>query len=59
MVLAVRAWRLREAAREALRMGDFVRAHRLAGEAQGLRGTGEGRALGLLVAWLGGGVGLE
>ena len=45
MILAVRAWKLRVAARDALRAGDFERAHALAVEAQDAQGSPEGQAL--------------
>jgi hypothetical protein len=52
MVLAVEAWQLRQAARQALDGGDVERALKLAGEAQGIQGTQSGEALRLLGAWL-------
>ena len=52
MVLAVEAWQLRQAARQALDGGDVERALKLAGEAQGIQGTQSGEALRLLSAWL-------
>ena len=45
MKLAVRAWRLRQSAREALAGGDFDRARGLAASAQRLHSTGTGAAL--------------
>jgi hypothetical protein len=42
MLLAVRAWKLRQAAREALAAGNFVSARRLAEEAQKLQSTPAG-----------------
>ena len=52
MLLAVEAWQLRQAARQALDAGDVERALALAHEAQGIQGTGSGEALRLLGAWL-------
>jgi hypothetical protein len=52
MLLSVQAWQLRQAARQALDAGDVQRALALAGEAQGIQGTGSGEALRLLGAWL-------
>ena len=52
MRLAVTAWRLREAARQALEAGEFARALGLASEAQHLHGTPGGASLRLLGAWL-------
>jgi hypothetical protein len=52
MLLAVKAWQLRQAARQALDAGDVERALGLAIEAQGIQGTGSGEALQLLGAWL-------
>jgi hypothetical protein len=52
MLLAVRAWQLRQAARRALDAGDVDRGLGLAAEAQGLQATGSGAALRLLGAWL-------
>jgi predicted amidophosphoribosyltransferase len=52
MVLAVKSWQLREAAREALAAGDVERALGLATEAQGIQGTDSGEAVRLLGAWL-------
>lgn len=40
MVLSVKAWQLREAARQALLAGEIGRALSLAGEAEGLERTG-------------------
>lgn len=45
MSLAVRAWRSRESARDALGTQDWVSAHHLAAEAQRLHDTPAGRAL--------------
>ena len=52
MRLAVRAWRLREGARQALDAGEFGRALELASEARHVRRTPGGEALYLLTAWL-------
>ena len=51
MSLAVRAWRLREAAREALAAEDWVSARELAGGAQRLHDTPAGRALLAVAGW--------
>ena len=51
MVLTVKAWQLRQAAREALRAGEAERALELAIEAQGIQGTEAGESLRLLAAW--------
>ena len=45
MSFAVRAWRSRESARDALELRDWVTAHNLATEAQRLHDTPAGRAL--------------
>ena len=45
MILAVTAWQLREAARDALRAGDFERGHALAAAAQQAQESPEGQAL--------------
>jgi len=52
MALAVTAWQLRQAARQALDGGDVERAMTLATEAQRFQATGSGEALRLLCAWL-------
>lgn len=52
MQLTVKAWRLRQAARQALDAGEFERALGLAIEAQGTQNTESGEALRLLGAWL-------
>jgi hypothetical protein len=52
MLLAVKAWQLRQATRQALDAGDVERALGLAIEAQGIQGTESGEALRLLGAWL-------
>ena len=43
--LAVRAWRLRQAARRALAAGEFAEAARLAAEAQAIQATEAGWSL--------------
>ena len=45
MRVAARAWRLRQAAREALAAGDFASARRMAEAAQGLQSTRTGRSI--------------
>lgn len=45
MRLLVRAWRLREAARDSLAVGDWAAAHAHAAQAQQLHDTPAGRAL--------------
>jgi len=52
MLLAARAWRLREAARAALREGDFARAATLAAQAEETQQTPAGKSLRLLGTWL-------
>ena len=52
MRLTVKAWQLRQAARQALDAGDVGRALALAVEAQGTQNTDSGEALRLLGAWL-------
>ncbi len=52
MMLAMQAWQLRQAARQALDAGDIQRALGLATQAQGIQNTGSGEALRLLGAWL-------
>jgi hypothetical protein len=52
MVLTVKAWRLRQAARQALDAGDVGQAMSLAIEAQSTQYTDSGEALRLLAAWL-------
>jgi hypothetical protein len=52
MVLAVKAWQLRQAARQALGAGDARRAVELASEAQGIHDTERGAALRLAAAWI-------
>jgi hypothetical protein len=52
MLLAARAWQLREAARRSLHAGEFDRANKLAIAAQKLQFTPCGESLRLLAAWL-------
>jgi predicted amidophosphoribosyltransferase len=52
MLLTVKAWQLRQAARQALTAGDVERALELAIEAQSIQSTGSGETLRLLAAWL-------
>ena len=52
MLLAVKSWQLRQAARGALQAGEVERALKLAIEAQSIQQTGRGDALRLLGAWL-------
>ena len=52
MILAVRAWRLREEAREALTRGELAEGRRLARAAQALHRTPRGASLQLLAQWL-------
>ena len=52
MLLAVKAWQLRQAARQALGAGDADRALQLTTEAQRVQGSERGEALRLLAAWL-------
>ena len=52
MLLAVKAWQLRQAARQALDAGDVEVALGLAMEAQAVQDTESGEALRLLGAWL-------
>ena len=52
MGLAVKAWRLRQAARQALEHGHYERAASLASEAQDVHRTPRGESLRLLSAWL-------
>jgi hypothetical protein len=53
MTLAASAWRLRQAARESVAAGDFVRARQLASRAQEICHTPGGRRLEALAGWLG------
>jgi hypothetical protein len=53
MGLVVSAWRLRDAARQAIAEGDMVQARALAGQAQELCGTPAGRDLEIVSGWRG------
>jgi hypothetical protein len=53
MILAVKSWRLREAARAAIGAGEFARARQLAAEAQETNRTSAGAALLTVSQWLG------
>ena len=52
MTLVASAWRMRQAARQAIVAGDFARAQELAAHAQELSYTSEGKKLEGLGAWL-------
>lgn len=52
MTLVASAWRLRQAARDALARGDFAQAAEIATQAQQLHSTPAGKALAGLSAWL-------
>jgi hypothetical protein len=52
MLLAAKAWQLREAARRSIHAGEFERAHEFAIEAQNFQFTPCGESLRLLSAWL-------
>lgn len=52
MLLAVKAWQLRQAARQSLDAGDFNQALGLASLAQELHRTQRGESLRLISAWL-------
>ena len=52
MGLLARAWRLREASRQAILDGDFPRARALASEAQQISHAPAGRRLESLSSWL-------
>lgn len=52
MLLALRSWRLRESARNALATGNLEQASELAEEAQSTHGTPAGEALRAIAAWL-------
>ena len=54
MGLAAGAWRMREAARQAIAEGDAARARALAAEAQEICGTPQGRELEIIASWLAG-----
>ena len=53
MLLAAKAWRLRQAARQALASGQFDLAARLAAEAQAAHHTPAAESLRALSRWLG------
>lgn len=52
MMLAVEAWRARQAARASILAGDFEKAHHLASVAQKLQATDAGRCLKTITLWL-------
>ncbi|PYP84041.1 MAG: hypothetical protein DMG65_23160 [Candidatus Angelobacter sp. Gp1-AA117] len=52
MSLQASAWRLRRAARNAVREGNSARAHALAAKAQAIHQTPSGAHLELVTAWL-------
>ena len=54
MGLAAGAWRMREAARQAIAEGDAARARALAAEAQEICATPQGRELEIVASWLAG-----
>jgi hypothetical protein len=54
MTLAAAAWRLRQAARQALAAGEFAHARDLAAQAQHICSTPAGKGLEGLGAWLSG-----
>ena len=54
MTLAASAWRMRQAARQALAAGEFARTRYLASHAQQISWTPAGRSLEMLGAWLNG-----
>ena len=51
MLLALKSWRLRQWARDALAAGDLERASTLADEAQSTQRTPVGEALWVVTAW--------
>jgi hypothetical protein len=53
MVLASKAWRLREEARTAVALGQFERCYQLAARAQEAKQTPAGESLRTLCEWLG------
>ena len=53
MILAVKSWRLREAARAAIGVGQFERAWQLAAEAQETNRTSAGADLLTVSQWMG------
>ncbi|HEV2960687.1 MAG TPA: hypothetical protein VG649_02600 [Candidatus Angelobacter sp.] len=52
MVLQVKAWRLREAARQAIASGNPINAATLASQAEELHGTPAGKRIQALSSWL-------
>lgn len=52
MTLALRSWKLRQAARDALQAGNFERGYQLAIAAQCMQQTREGEALRLVTGWM-------
>ena len=52
MGLAAIAWRMREAARQAIAEGDLARARALAAQSQEICRTADGRDLELVSSWL-------
>jgi hypothetical protein len=52
MMLAARAWKLREAARQALEAGDFEATQALAAGSHAAQATSAANSLRLLGAWL-------
>ena len=54
MRLAAAAWRMREAARDAISLGDMARARALASQAQEVCQTPAGRDLEMVSGWLSG-----
>ena len=52
MLIAAKAWRLREIARQSLSAGEFDRAYEQALAAQNLQFTESGESLRLLAQWL-------
>jgi hypothetical protein len=53
MLLAARAWWLRQAARTAIGTGEFLRGFELAAKAQEVQNTLSGQALRRIGEWLG------
>ena len=54
MALQVKAWRLREAARQAMMSGDSIRAKELAAQAEEIHSTPAGKHIQFLSSWLAG-----
>jgi predicted amidophosphoribosyltransferase len=52
MLIAAKAWQLRETARQSLSAGEFGRAYEQALDAQNLQFTERGESLRLLAQWL-------